>query len=228
MFSVIEFFREILFLAGYVSTSSSFPEPLPKEEEARLISLYCNNGDREAHAKLVEHNLRLVAHISKKYIKTGLELDELISIGAIGLVKAVSTFKPDKGSLSAYASRCIENEILMFMRTERKRSAYEVSIDDPMGQDSDGNEVTLSDRLYSDGDDVQEKAYRQVYRERLEKAAQTALDERERAVIDMRYNLNGEKPLTQLEVAEKLHVSRSYVSRIEKKALKKLGKFFSE
>lgn len=228
MFSVIEFFREILFLAGYVSTSSSFPEPLPKEEEARLINLYCNNGDREAHAKLVEHNLRLVAHISKKYIKTGLELDELISIGAIGLVKAVSTFKPDKGSLSAYASRCIENEILMFMRTERKRSAYEVSIDDPMGQDSDGNEVTLSDRLYSDGDDVQEKAYRQVYRERLEKAAQTALDERERAVIDMRYNLNGEKPLTQLEVAQKLNVSRSYVSRIEKKALKKLSKFFSE
>lgn len=228
MFSVIEFFREILFLVGYVSTSSSFPEPLPKEEEARLINLYCNNGDREAHAKLVEHNLRLVAHISKKYIKTGLELDELISIGAIGLVKAVSTFKPDKGSLSAYASRCIENEILMFMRTERKRSAYEVSIDDPMGQDSDGNEVTLSDRLYSDGDDVQEKAYRQVYRERLEKAAQTALDERERAVIDMRYNLNGEKPLTQLEVAQKLNVSRSYVSRIEKKALKKLSKFFSE
>ena len=227
MFSVIEFFREILFLVGYVSTSSSFPEPLP-EEEARLINLYCNNGDREAHAKLVEHNLRLVAHISKKYIKTGLELDELISIGAIGLVKAVSTFKPDKGSLSAYASRCIENEILMFMRTERKRSAYEVSIDDPMGQDSDGNEVTLSDRLYSDGDDVQEKAYRQVYRERLEKAAQTALDERERAVIDMRYNLNGEKPLTQLEVAQKLNVSRSYVSRIEKKALKKLSKFFSE
>ena len=228
MFSVIEFFREILFLAGYVSTSSSFPEPLPKEEEARLINLYGNNGDREAHAKLVEHNLRLVAHISKKYIKTGLELDELISIGAIGLVKAVSTFKPDKGSLSAYASRCIENEILMFMRTERKRSAYEVSIDDPMGQDSDGNEVTLSDRLYSEGDDVQEKAYRQVYRERLEKAAQTALDERERAVIDMRYNLNGEKPLTQLEVAQKLNVSRSYVSRIEKKALKKLSKFFSE
>ena len=228
MFSVIEFFREILFLVGYVSTSSSFPEPLPKEEEARLINLYCNNGDREAHAKLVEHNLRLVAHISKKYIKTGLELDELISIGAIGLVKAVSTFKPDKGSLSAYASRCIENEILMFMRTERKRSAYEVSIDDPMGQDSDGNEVTLSDRLYSDGDDVQEKAYRQVYRERLEKAAQTVLDERERAVIDMRYNLNGEKPLTQLEVAQKLNVSRSYVSRIEKKALKKLSKFFSE
>ena len=140
----------------------------------------------------------------------------------------MSTFKPDKGSLSAYASRCIENEILMFMRTERKRSAYEVSIDDPMGQDSDGNEVTLSDRLYSDGDDVQEKAYRQVYRERLEKAAQTALDERERAVIDMRYNLNGEKPLTQLEVAQKLNVSRSYVSRIEKKALKKLSKFFSE
>ncbi len=97
-----------------------------------------------------------------------------------------------------------------------------------MGQDSDGNEVTLSDRLYSEGDDVQEKAYRQVYRERLEKAAQTALDERERAVIDMRYNLNGEKPLTQLEVAQKLNVSRSYVSRIEKKALKKLSKFFSE
>ena len=228
MFSLLGFIREMLIFAGYMNSGSSFPEPLSKAEEAKLFILCYEKNDEQARAKLIEHNLRLVSHIAKKYIKTGVESDELISIGAIGLVKAVSTFKPEKGSLSAYASRCIDNEIRMFLRSERKHSTIEVSLEEPVGRDSDGNEVTIGDRLSSEAEDVEEKAFRHVFRERLETAIENCLDERERRVIELRYNLTGKKPLTQREVAKQLNVSRSYVSRIEKKALSKLNKVISK
>lgn len=228
MIPFVDFIREILLLAGYMSTGNSFPEPLSKEEEAELIALYCEHNDDAARVKLIEHNLRLVSHITKKYLKTGVEQDELISIGALGLVKAVGTYKSQKGTLTTYASCCIENEIRMFLRTERKHTNAEVSLEEPVGRDSDGNEVTIGDRIGTDDEDVQDCAFRHIFRERLENAINTVLDDREKTVIELRYSLCGDKPLAQREVAEKLGVSRSYVSRLEKKALKKLEKVISE
>lgn len=227
MFSFVSFIKDMLFFAAYVNIGASFPEPLSKEEEAHFIDLCCNHNDENARVKLIEHNLRLVAHIAKKYIKSGVELDELISIGSMGLVKAVSTFEPSKGNLATYASRCIENQILMFMRRERKRNMYETSFDTPVGHDSDGNEVTIGDKLGSDPDEVQKDAYRSILREKLIAASNEVLTDREKTVISLRYNLDGEKPLAQREVAKKLNVSRSYVSRIEKRALTKLSKCFN-
>ena len=223
MFSVVTLFRDILFFAAYVSVSSSFPEPLSKEEEEYYIDRYCNHKDDSARTKLIEHNLRLVAHIARKYIKSGTELDELISVGSIGLVKAVSSFMPKKGQLGNYASRCIENEILMFLRYERKYATFETSLEEPVCFDADGNEVSLGDRLYSD-DDVQENAERCYVHAKLLAASDKVLDKREQDVIYLRYGFNGKQPLTQREIAKVLNVSRSYVSRIEKKALKKLQK----
>ena len=224
MVSLLAFMREMLIFAGYLGSGAAFPEPLDKEEEARLIDRCCTKGGEEARTKLIEHNLRLVSHIAKKYTNTGVEADELISIGAIGLVKAVSSFMPEKGVLATYASRCIENEIRMFLRSERKHSNIEVSLEEPVGRDSDGNEVTLGDRISSEAEDLQESAFRHMFRERLEVAIAQSLDEREKRVIELRYSLNGNKPLAQREVAKLLDVSRSYVSRIEKRALLKLNK----
>ena len=184
--------------------------------------------DEAARQELIEHNLRLVAHIIKKYYSTFKDQDDLISIGTIGLIKAVSTFKPEKSvRFATYASRCIENEVLMHFRN-KKKSAQDVYISDPIDTDKDGNSLTLMD-VMSEEDNIVDCIDLHIKSEQLYQFIGTALDERERQIIVMRYGLGGNRPLTQREVAKKLDISRSYVSRIEKKAISVLrGRFEKE
>jgi len=202
-----------------VTEKSSFPKPLSKEKEKEYLTL-AKQGDANAKEILVKHNLRLVAHIAKKYTNYG-DNDELISIGSIGLIKAIESFKPDKGTqLATYASRCIENEILMTMRTSKKHRSN-VSLNDPIGVDKEGNELTILDML-SDECSVINDVENHILMERLLKITKSVLDEREYDIIRLRYGLGGIGALTQREVAAKFGISRSYVSRIEKKALEKI------
>lgn len=206
---------------GMVSTNGSFPEPLPPETEAECIEAMLN-GDIEARNRLIEHNLRLVAHIAKKYTSNRRDNDDLISIGTIGLIKAVSTFNKAKNStLATYASRCIENEILMSIRGEKKRTG-EISLNEPIGSDGDGNDISLSEVLGSDPDSVLMEVERSIGSAGLANAINTVLNEREQRVIRLRYGLSGGRCLAQREVAKLMGISRSYVSRIERKALDKL------
>ena len=217
--------RDMFFLAGYVSTKNSFPGPLSREEEEKYL-IRLRQGDREARSALIEHNLRLVAHIAKKYSSPRRDPDDLISIGTVGLIKAVSTFSDKMGStLATYASRCIENEILMSLRAEKKQ-AGEVSLSEPIGVDKDGNNISLSEVLGSDPDDVQHTAELSIATQQLKRAIADSLTKRERTVVELRYGLTGAKPMAQREIAAILGISRSYVSRMEKKALSKLGKEF--
>ena len=217
-------FSHLLYLVLHVTNTGSFPQPLSAEEEKQLV-LQMEQGDEAARGKLIEHNLRLVAHIVKKYYSGPVELDDLISIGTIGLIKAVSTFNSGKGiRLATYAARCIENEILMHFRNVKK-SAQDVFISDPIDTDKEGNALTLQDVIADEGsivDDIDLK----IKSEQVRKYMKESLDERERTIIELRYGLNGGDELTQREVAKKLGISRSYVSRIEKKALELLrGRF---
>lgn len=206
-------------MAG-ISERTSFPCPLSPAEEAQLIAAMAH-GDSAAAQQLVAHNLRLVAHIAKKYRDTGAEADDLVSIGAIGLMKAVATFKPSAGKLTSYASRCIENEILMHLRAGKKRKNT-VLLSDPVGADKEGNEIRLMDILRSDETDVGHQVETNILSAKAMSLLRSALDDRERRVILLRYGLNNTEPLPQHEVARLLGISRSYVSRIEKKALAKL------
>lgn len=213
---------ELFFFAAYVKSGSSFPEPLSQSEEQRYLTALALGSD-EAREALIAHNLRLVAHIAKKYARAGRDIDDLISIGTIGLIKAVSTFDANKGSaLSAYASRCVENEILMSLRAER-RQVSEVSLSDAVGIDNDGNDVTLLDILGSDPDTVIDEVQAHLDTERIRMTMQRVLTEREYVVIRLRFGLFGAYRMAQREVASLLGISRSYVSRIEKKALSKLS-----
>ena len=179
-------------------------------------------GDDAARRRLIEHNLRLVAHIARKYTVPGCDADDLVSIGAIGLIKAVSTFRPESGAtLSTYASRCIENEILMCLRASQKRK-NDVSLEEPVGSDSDGNEITLMDMLGTEPDAVTDEVDRRITLSRVRRIVREKLPERERIVLEMRYGLLDGECRPQYEVAEKLGISRSYVSRIEKKAIQTL------
>ena len=204
-----------------MTEKSSFPKPLSKEKEQEYLVLSAK-GDKDAKEILVKHNLRLVAHIAKKYANYG-DNDELISIGSIGLIKAVESFKSDKGtSLATYASRCIENEILMTMRTTKKHRSN-VSLNEPIGVDKDGNELVIMDMLESDKN-VIEDVENSIMMEKLSAITKSVLDEREYQIIKLRYGLENTGALTQREVAKKFNISRSYVSRIEKKALEKIKK----
>ena len=204
-----------------MTEKSSFPKPLSKEKEQEYLVLSAK-GDKDAKEILVKHNLRLVAHIAKKYANYG-DNDELISIGSIGLIKAVESFKSDKGtSLATYASRCIENEILMTMRTTKKHRSN-VSLNEPIGVDRDGNELVIMDMLESD-QNVIEDVENSIMMEKLTAITKSVLDKREYEIIKMRYGLENTGALTQREVAKKFNISRSYVSRIEKKALEKIKK----
>ena len=210
-----------LFFVGYVK-GASFPKPLSPAEEQRAVDALLA-GDEEARNKLILHNLRLCAHTGGEYVSKGQlgrrrELDDLISIGAIGLIKAVDTFSPDKGSLSNYASRCIENEIRMSLRTEKKQVG-EVSMEEPLGRDREGNEVSVLDLVGTDGEEIFEEVRRRLDGDRLRSLMDRALGRREKQVLLWRYGLDGEPPLTQQQVAERLRISRSYISRIEKKGL---------
>ena len=218
---VLSFIGEAVFLVSYVSSGSSFLKPLSPKEEAAYIEK-CRNGDIYAKNKLIEHNLRLVAHISKKYSLKGYDSDDIISIGTIGLIKAVSSYNPQKNvSLATYSARCIENEILMTLR-QGKKYQNEVLLQDTVGADKDGKEVSLIDRIGSDEESVFEEVnlrlgIKQLYREMKE-----VLSGREQKVLELRYGLYGTESLTQKEISSMMGISRSYVSRIEKKAIKKL------
>lgn len=212
--------RGMMLLVGFVNNSSTFPQPLNEEEEARYLARL-QAGDEEARSVLIERNLRLVAHIVKKFDNTGEEVDDLISIGTVGLIKAIGTFKPDKGTrLATYAARCIENEILMHLRS-LKRVRGEVSLYDPIGVDREGNEIQLIDVLGSDPDVVPDLVGRRLDESRLREKLKH-LAGKERQVLELRYGIAGGPRKTQREIARMLGISRSYVSRIEKKAVLKL------
>ena len=214
----------VCFFILHVCGSGSFPKPLSEKQEKEYLERAAQ-GDNEARNKLVEHNLRLVAHIIKKYYGVQTEQDDLVSIGTIGLIKAVNTFKPDKNiRLSSYASRCIENEILMHFRSVKK-SAQDVSLNETIDTDKDGNPLTLMDIMAVD-DTILDDLDRKLNSRKLGQFIREELSGREKTVILLRYGLGGTEPLTQKEIAKQLGISRSYVSRIETKALKKLKKRF--
>lgn len=227
MFELLSIIKDLLFFAGYISSGKTFQRPLSKEEEAECLEK-CAKGDEEAKSMLVEHNLRLVAHIVKKYQNTSLSNDDLISIGTIGLIKAVNSFMPKKGTqLATYAAKCIENEVLMALRSSKK-SRCEVSLSDPIGIDKEGNEISLIDILGTREDMVSEQAELRIQTKKLYGLLGKCLTRREKAVIEMRYGLGGLRPQTQREIANKTGISRSYVSRIESKAIAKLAEELSK
>ena len=221
--NILEIFCSNIFLTGYISGNNTFPQPLDEKEEAKYLELL-KSGDKNAKGVLIERNLRLVAHIVKKYQIPNKDIDELISIGTVGLIKAIDSFDASKGTrLATYASRCIENEILMLFRSNKKQKG-ETFLHDPIGVDKEGNEISLIDVLSSDKDSVVEKVESNIQIRALYAKINTALSEREGEIIRMRYGLVDGKCKTQREIASLLGISRSYVSRIEKKALKKLNK----
>ena len=208
----------------YINGSDSLPPPLTAEEEERFIKDINLEGPRRI---LIEHNLRLVVYIAKRFENTGAGIEELISIGTLGLIKAINTYNSDKNiKLATYASRCIENEILMFIRKNSQRKK-EISFDEPLSVDYDGNELLLSDVLGTENDSVLERMEEDEER-RLVRDAVLGLSPRERLIIEMRYGLCGENELTQKEVADKLGISQSYISRLEKKIMYRLKKKLEE
>ncbi len=203
----------------------SFPKPLTAEEEAWFLQKY-KEGDMEAKRILIERNLRLVAHVAKKYLKQGEDGEELIAVGTIGLIKAVATYDHEKNNkLATYAARCVENELLMLFRM-RKKTSREVSLHDPIGKDKEGNEISLIDVLESENIDVVEKMELQQNIRKLYELLENVLTDREQKILKMRYGLGDCTELTQREIAAKLGISRSYVSRIEKNAIEKLRERF--
>ena len=209
--------RDALLLLGHLSGGGSFPKPLSRQEEAQALAAM-QAGDETARARLIEHNLRLVAHVVRKYTVPGLTQDDLVSVGTLGLIKAVNTYKPDaKTPLSTYAARCIENEVLMQLRAAKKRR-NDVSLTDPIGMDGEGNDISFQDILGTPGDMVEDAAIRYMNMQQV-RSALKKLPQRERAVLEMRYGLLGGRPLLQHEVASKMGISRSYISRIETHAI---------
>ena len=203
----------------YINGSDVLPAPLSREEESEMIERL--GEDEEARQILIEHNLRLVVYIAKRFENTGAGIEDLVSIGTIGLIKAINTFQADKNiKLATYASRCIENEILMYIR-KSSGTRVEVSIDEPLNTDWDGNELLLSDILGSEDDGMTAQIERMEERARVRRAVME-LEEREREIIELRYGMGGRKELTQKEVAERLGISQSYISRLEKKIIAKL------
>ena len=227
MFAFLSYISQYLFLfILHIANSESFPKPLTKSQEQEYLELAAK-GDINARNKLVEHNLRLVAHIIKKYYQNTSSQDDLVSIGTIGLIKAINTYDRNKNiKLSSYASRCIENEILMHFRNIRK-SSQDISLNDTIDTDKDGNPLTLMDIMADESnidDDIDTKMNLQV----LQQYIDSTLTDREREIIIYRYGLMGVDPLPQRELAKRLNISRSYISRIEKKALEKLRRRYEK
>ena len=209
----------------YIGGADILPAPLDNEEENRMIALMGTDGEKEAKSELIEHNLRLVVYIAKKFDNTSVGVEDLISIGTIGLIKAINTFNPEKNiKLATYASRCIENEILMYLRRNNK-TKMEVSIDEPLNVDWDGNELLLSDILGTDEDVISRDIETETEKSLLNLAV-SRLSPRERKIVQLRYGLNREdgEEMTQKEVADLLGISQSYISRLEKKIMKRLKK----
>ena len=228
LFSFFEtLISSVTLLLSYISGHSSFPKPLSAKDEQFYIERY-KNGDMAARDVLIEHNLRLVAHIAKKYSNSSEDNEDIISIGTIGLIKGITSFDPSKGTrLATYAARCVDNEILMLMRTQKKTQG-DVSLSETIGVDKEGNQIMLIDILKSDTADIFDKINTDIQVRQLYENIKSELDERERKVIILRYGIGGTKAYTQREVAKLLNISRSYVSRIEKKAVGKLGKGIKE
>jgi len=224
---VLAFLHSAIFVVGYISSNSLFPEPLlPEEEKIYLERL--KNKDEEARNILIERNLRLVAHVSKKYASTNVDQDDLISIGTIGLIKGINSFEPTKNvKLSTYVSRCIDNEILMHLRATKKIGA-EVSLEDSIGKDKDDNTVTLQDILENNEKSIEEEVDLKIKVKKMYEKMKQVLKDREKLIIELRFGLDGRKPKTQNQIAEMLGISRSYVSRIETKAIGKLAKEIQE
>ncbi len=220
-------FQSLILLVSYVSGSDSFPKPLSGKEEKEYLERY-KNGDEEAKNKLIEHNLRLVAHIAKKYSSSSNDIDELISIGTIGLIKGINSFNPEKGArLATYVARCIDNEILMLLRSQKKMQG-DISLNETVGTDKEGNQIMLID-VMSNGDiDIFDAIETKEHIKTLYQNIKNELDERERKVIVLRYGLSEIGCMTQREIAKSMGISRSYVSRIEKKAIAKLKKGITE
>ena len=209
-------------VVNFICGNEALPQPLSADEEQNYVQLALQ-GDKGAKDKLVEHNLRLVVYLAKKFENTGIDMEDLISVGTIGLIKATNSFKPDKQiKLATYASRCIENEILMYLRKLSKRRA-EVSLDEPLNVDGEGNELLLADVIGTDVDMVYTHVENQVERELLTEGI-SRLSKREQQIIEMRFGLDGEEERTQKEVADLLGISQSYISRLEKKIISRLKK----
>lgn len=223
----LAFLQSAVFLVGYISNNSLFPEPLSSEDEQKYLELL-KKGDEEARNILIEKNLRLVAHVCKKYSSTNIDLDDLISIGTIGLIKGINSFNPSKSvKLSTYVSRCIDNEILMFLRSTKKLGA-EVFLEDPIGKDKDDNTVTLQEVLENNEKNIEDEVDLKFKIKKLYKKMKEVLKLREKTILELRFGLDGNKPKTQNEIAKSMGISRSYVSRIETKAIEKLAKEIKE
>jgi len=223
LLAILDSINQIFFLCGYIKSPNSFPQPLLPDEERRYLELY-KNGDEDARNILIERNLRLVAHIVKKYNSFNSDYDDLISIGTIGLIKAISAFDHLKGTkLATYASKCIENEILMYIRSAKKTQT-EVSLYDPIGFDKEGNEIMLIDVMENEAVSIIDEVELKMQVRLLYNKIKTVLKKREKTIIELRYGLLNTSSRTQNEIAKMLGISRSYVSRIEKKAIKKLSK----
>lgn len=223
--TVLSFIFRNVFLISFVSSGNSFPLPLTAEEETYYLERY-KSGDEDAKNVLIERNLRLVAHVTKKYQGSGIDADDLISIGTIGLIKAVSTYNSDKQiRIATYAARCIENEVLMVLRSNKKWQ-NDISLNEPIGFDKEGNEISLLEVMSSDDEDITERLEVREQIKKLYPAMRDVLKKREKTVLELRYGLCGKPAKTQREIAKCLGISRSYVSRIEKKAVSKLGKVF--
>ena len=223
----LEFLKTAVFVVGYIQGSTLFPEPLTSEEERDCLERMAK-GDEEARNLLIEKNLRLVAHVVKKYATTNVEQEDLISIGTIGLIKGINSFKMEKGSkLSTYVSRCIDNEILMHLRATKKLNS-EVYLNEPIGKDKDDNVVTLQEVLENNERTIEDEVDLKMKIKMLYNKMKEVLKDREKTIIELRFGLDGNKPKTQHEIAEMMGISRSYVSRIETKAISKLSNEMKE
>lgn len=225
--SFFAFLKSAVFVVGYISNNNLFPEPLSSEEEKFYIEKY-ESGDEEARNILIERNLRLVAHVCKKYGTSNVEQDDLISIGTIGLIKGIKSFDSKKGvRLATYVSRCIENEVLMHLRSIKKLGA-EVYLEDTIGKDKDDNTVSLQEVIENDERSIEDEVDLKFKIKKLYEKMKEVLLDREKSILEMRFGLDGRKPRTQNQIAKMLGISRSYVSRIETKAINKLSKEIEE
>lgn len=205
------FLKSAIFLVGYISNNSLFPEPLSSEEEKVYLERF-KNGDDEARNILIERNLRLVAHVAKKYAFSNVDQDDLISLGTIGLIKGINSFKPSKGvRLSTYVAKCVDNEILMFLRSSKKLQA-EVYLNEPIGKDKDDNEVTLQEVLENNEKNIEDEVDLKLKIKKLYEKMKEVLKVREQEILELRFGLNNKKPKTQNQIAQMMGISRSYVS----------------
>ncbi|MDD6734734.1 MAG: RNA polymerase sporulation sigma factor SigK [Clostridiales bacterium] len=224
---LVNLFGNVMLLLGFVGGGSAFPKPLSAAEEKKYVALLAE-GDENAKNILIEHNLRLVAHIAKKYANDKESMDDLISVGTIGLIKGINTFDSTKTSkLTTYIARCIENEVLMMLRLSKK-TANDISLEECIGTDKEGNNMTFSDILPADVDDISDAVALKINIKKLYIAMNEVLTPDEKNILCWRYGLNNERRKTQKEISEKLGISRSYVSRIEKRAIKKLSEKIEE